>query len=147
MPLYGSQLWDFDSNDCELFYTAWRKAIRKLLFLSSRSHCNILSSIVDCPDFAHSAIHSSNICVSTYARLALEGSASTFCRNLTFMFHKYQFERVLMKDSECQCINNVNMGADIKILAGFIKDFILWRDDLRFWRWEQRPGDNKRTVL
>ncbi len=130
MPLYGSQLWDFDSNECELFYTAWRKAIRKILFLPPRTHCNILSSIVDCPEvdvqlhrrflkFAHSALHSSNRCVSTCARLALEGSASTFCRSLTFISHKYHFERVLMKDNVCPNITNANISVDIRIIGWF----------------------------
>ncbi len=61
-----------------------------------------------------------------------------------------------MKDSVCPSINNVNIGVGIRILAGSIRDFILWRNDLlskmsemgtRRVRLKQHPGDNQRTVL
>ena len=45
MPLYGAQLWDYDSVECERFFIAWRKAVRKLLHIPARAHCNRLSSI------------------------------------------------------------------------------------------------------
>ncbi len=42
------------------------------------------------------------------------------------MPHKYQFERVLMKDSVCPSINNVNIGVDIRILAGSIRETLYY---------------------
>ncbi len=87
----------------------------------------MLSRFVDCPEVdlqlysrflkcAQSAIHSTYRCircVATCARLALVGSVSTFCRNLTFRSHKYHFERVLMNIN-----TNANIDVDGRIRAG-----------------------------
>ncbi len=40
-----------------------------------------------------------------------------------------------------QTIKNANIDVDVRIRAGSIIDFILWRDDLRFRRWEHTEVD------
>ena len=45
MPLYGSQIWDYDNTHIQSFFVAWRKAIRKILNLPNRTHCNLLAYI------------------------------------------------------------------------------------------------------
>ena len=45
MSLYGSVLWDFSSKHVEMFYTTWRKCIRRLLGLPYRAHNNLLHLI------------------------------------------------------------------------------------------------------
>ena len=45
MAVYGSQLWDYSSKLCELFYTAWRKCIRRLIGVSYKTHNRYLHLI------------------------------------------------------------------------------------------------------
>ena len=47
MPLYGSQLWNYDCKYIDKLYVGWRKAIRKLLHLPYRTHCDMLPYIYD----------------------------------------------------------------------------------------------------
>ena len=47
MPLYGSQLWNYDCKYIDKLYVGWRKAIRKLLHLPYRTHCDMLPYICD----------------------------------------------------------------------------------------------------
>ena len=57
------------------------------------------------------------------------------------MSHKYHLERVLMKNSTCPNINNANIDVDVRIRDGSTRYFILWSDELRFWRWEHPEID------
>ena len=45
MPLYGCIHWDISSQKIELFYKQWRKGIRKLFGISTRTHCDLLPLI------------------------------------------------------------------------------------------------------
>ena len=47
MPLYGSQLWNYDCKYIDKLYVGWRKTIRKLLHLPYRTHCDMLPYICD----------------------------------------------------------------------------------------------------
>ena len=47
MPLYGSVLWDLTDTNCERFYTAWRKAIRRIWKISPQTHSALLPLICD----------------------------------------------------------------------------------------------------
>jgi len=49
MSVYGSHLWNFARKECKLFYTAWRKCIRRILGVPSNTHCNLLHLI--CEDY------------------------------------------------------------------------------------------------
>ena len=96
MPLYGCQLWDFSSHHCNSFFTAWRKAIRRLLMISPRSHSNLLHLIVnDLPieiqlhkrfiKFFYSILHSENPCTRICAHLELNNSNSLTGKSLNFI--------------------------------------------------------------
>ena len=39
---YGSCLWDLQHKLVDVFYTTWRKAIRRLFGLPRNAHCNML---------------------------------------------------------------------------------------------------------
>ena len=45
MSLYGSVLWDFSSSYVNVFNTAWRKCIRRLYALPTRTHNALLPGI------------------------------------------------------------------------------------------------------
>ena len=38
--VYGSQLWDYESGRAQVFYVAWRKAMRRVWQLSNVTHCS-----------------------------------------------------------------------------------------------------------
>ena len=44
---YGCPLWNNTDKSISLFFTTWRKSIRKLLNLPPRTHCNLLPAIMD----------------------------------------------------------------------------------------------------
>ena len=88
MPLYGSQLCDISCTAIAKFYTAWRKAIRYILNLPRRTHCDLLHLI--CNDvsihnqmskrFVHffkQIYQSDNSITSFCSRLAFAGSQSS----------------------------------------------------------------------
>ena len=94
MPLYGSPLWDFSSKHIELFYVAWRKAIRFLYDLPRTTHCHLLHSICnDIPihhqlysrsvNFIKSLNKSNNQVTRICMSLALSGSNSVVSNNIT----------------------------------------------------------------
>ena len=47
MSVYGSPLWELDSNCIDRFYVAWRKGSRRLLGLPYDTHCELLNLICD----------------------------------------------------------------------------------------------------
>ena len=100
MPLYGCQLWDFSGKHVELFYTAWRKAIRKVWRLPYRSHCHLPHLICNDMDievqlhkrflkFLHKAYHSGNVVTETLSKLVLQGSRSSVGNSVNYILHKY----------------------------------------------------------
>ena len=71
LDAYGSQLWPFLNNSVKLYYTSWRKVIRKAWCLPFTTHCRFLHTInnslpIDvqlekrCLKFFHSCLNSSN---------------------------------------------------------------------------------------
>jgi hypothetical protein len=45
MSIYGSVLWDFSTRECEQFYTAWRKCVRRVWGISPCTHNRLLAEI------------------------------------------------------------------------------------------------------
>ena len=144
MPLYGSQLWDFSSKDCQLFYIAWRKAVRRLLGIDNKTHNHLLHLLCDDAPvdvqlhkrfmkFFHKAINSTNFYTNLCARLALNGSHSAVANSLTFVSFKYQLYKYRMSGQSLHdVLNQVNYQIDDSHLstAGAILDFINLRDKL-----------------
>jgi hypothetical protein len=74
MPLNVRQLWDLSSKCIDWFYTAWRKAVRRVYNLPPRTHSLLLPFIVNEMyiieilihkrffQFAHSIFNSENKC-------------------------------------------------------------------------------------
>jgi hypothetical protein len=106
MPLYGSQLWDVSHKDIELFYVAWRKAIRRLFNLPYKTHCVLLSHI--CRDesidvqircrivkFINniSSCAIDNSCVRIAYNLMLDGSGSSVCNSMSDLSQKLNVDR------------------------------------------------------
>ena len=141
MSLYGSVLWDFSSKHVEMFYTTWRKCIRRLLGLRYRTHNNLLHLI--CNDiqvdgqlhlhflnFFVKNLKSDNTCVKLCALLCLRGTYSEASNSLNCITNLYSLEKYNFVDiSFTNTIINVNspISADM-MSAGAINDVLCMRD-------------------
>ena len=92
----GSCLWGLEDSKIEQFYVAWRKSIRKIFKLPSRSHCKLLPIITNCIPiyeqrlcrlykFAVEVINSNNIINRLLMYVALNGSKSSVSRSLLYL--------------------------------------------------------------
>ena len=101
LDAYGSQLWLFFNNSVKLYYTAWRKVIRKAWCLPFTTHCRFLHTInnslpIDvqlekiCLKFVHSCLNSSNEVVKSISLSSIQQSFSTFGENYRYLCHKYK---------------------------------------------------------
>ena len=109
MSLYGSVLWDFSFKHVEMFYTTWRKCIRRLLGLPYRTHNNLLHLICnDIPvdgqlhlrflNFFVNNLKSDNTCVKLCALLCLRGSRSAASNSLNFITNLYSMDKYNIVD-------------------------------------------------
>ena len=48
MKIYGRQIWTFYNKEVNIFYTAWRKAIRQIYNLPYRTHNILINHIIQC---------------------------------------------------------------------------------------------------
>ena len=96
MPLYGSQLWDYDNKNINTFNVAWRKAIRRLLNLPNTTHCNLLPYICDdippniqlyrrVISFVNGLSKSKNVVTSLCYRLIVNGSGSSVSNTISVL--------------------------------------------------------------
>ena len=115
MSCYGSQLWDFSSNEVDKFFVAWRKAIRFLWKLPRKTHCSLLPLISCDPPiefqlhrrffkYIHKVINSDNSVVKMYGKLILEGSRSSTGKSFNFLLRKYGVNRDSLLDCECTAL-------------------------------------------
>ena len=59
MSVYGSQLWDFSTKAPEMFYTAWRKCLRRIDQIPYKTHKAILPVLWDVKCCCHIRLHQS----------------------------------------------------------------------------------------
>ena len=96
MPLDGCVLWDFDSDNINRFYVAWRKAIRRLFNISNRTHSRDIHLIcIDIPvkvqlykrfnKFMCTLLSNGDSYAKLAGKLAIEGSNSTVNKNINFI--------------------------------------------------------------
>ena len=98
---YGSCLWDLQHKLVDVFYTTWRKAIRRLFGLPRNAHCNLLPLVAAClpihsqllnrcANFLNSCLNSNNCILKLLSSLALQGSGSQMANNCNLI--KYVFQ-------------------------------------------------------
>ncbi len=140
MSVYGSPLWNYSDKVCEAFYVAWRKCIRRLLNVPPKTHCALLNII--CDDlpvdvqlhkrfikFYQSCLKSGNICIQMCSKLVMNGSGSDVCDSLTFLAHKYNFQREDVLRLNIQRLNVFDVTDSVLQRAGLIRDLILYNSD------------------
>ncbi len=90
---YGNCLWSLEDSKIEQFYVAWRKSLRRIFKLPSRSHCKLIPIIANCIPiyeqllcrlykFAVEARNNNNIINRLLMSVALNGNTSSVCRSL-----------------------------------------------------------------
>ena len=101
---YGSCLWDLQHKLVDhMFYTTWRKAIRRLFGLPRNAHCNILPLVAAClpiqsqllnrcANFLNSCPSSNNSILKVLASLALQGSGSQMANNCHLIKSVYRID-------------------------------------------------------
>ena len=140
MSVYGSPLWNFGDSDCERFYVAWRKCIRRLLNLPSRTHCNLLNIICnDCPvdvqlhrrflKFLKSCCTSNNTCIKLCSELVLHGSGSNVCDSLTYICSQYKIERQKVAEFNENLLADLDVTEEWKQKGGLIRDLLAYNID------------------
>lgn len=143
MALYGCQLWDFSSKHIEMFYVAWRKMLRRIFNLPSRTHCSLLSFIAqDIPvdiqlhrrllNFFFQFCNSHNRLVNLCSQLVMNGSRSHLCNSLNLIKWKYFISNSALNAAREKCTKLIPFFIDhngaTQRTASFILD-IMHRDD------------------
>lgn len=155
MALYGCPLWDLSGKHISSFYTAWRKAIRKIMALPNTTHNILLAPICnDVPvegqlhsrflKFLFKALNSCNECVKLCSQLALKGSRSKVCCSINYVCATYNLDKHALAD--CNIIATYKkigdygydrMQEEDRIKAGCIRDLIVMREQNKFFEvWE-----------
>ena len=130
---YGSQLWNFSSNDVKQFYIAWRKCVRRIFDVPNNTHCSLLPYL--CQDdnidvqlhrrflkFIHKALNSTNVLVSNACKLVLNGSGSDVCHSLNYVCSQYDLQKQCLID----CLPWCSSSSDDNLIrhARFILDLL-----------------------
>ena len=143
MPLYGSVLWDYSGKHVLKFFTQWRKCIRVLWGLPSRTHSCLLPII--CNDypievqlhkrvlkFVRNLENSENKCVKLCFDLMSNGSGSSVSRSLHYIVSLYNITKYhsgfdylnILK----QMYNSISYDVSDQINAGNVQDLCYIRD-------------------
>ena len=144
--LYGAQLWPLWHKNMINFYTQWRKALRRIWGLPSRTHCIFLPLISDTypielisysrfVNFYKKLLNSDNSIVRNSARMSKFVPNSSMGRNLNYVLYKCnldvadllqmtgkQFKDVFMYHW------NVKLNENDCQVSSVIKDVIYIRD-------------------
>ncbi len=142
MPLYGCPLWDYSNRHIAKFYVAWRKAIRYILKLPYTTHCNLLHLI--CEDipveeqlysrflrFLKSLMNSTNAISQLCSNLALYGSGSNVCRNISMISHYLTIDRFKISESFTRS-SHVNTDTIVQAKSNMIIELLDMRYMYRF---------------
>lgn len=141
LSMYGSQLWNFESELCEKFYVAWRKCVRRLFKLPQRAHCDLLHHICeDIPieaqlhcrfgNFLNSCLQSKNYLIKTVCINALGNPRSNLNMSTNFMCHTYNINRNCNHFSlQIKKYVSETIDHDSARQGTLIKDFLRMNDD------------------
>jgi len=146
MPLYGAQLWRLNSSNIERIHVCWRKCLRRLLHLPSRTHSNLLHVI--CRDvsfpwqlffrtikFIISLYNSENILLRSCMNMALSGSCSSLGSNILTIrsqlgvpvIRSSEEARALLQTTKTMASNNQEEEAER--VGGAVRDLLILRDE------------------
>jgi hypothetical protein len=145
MSLYGYQLLDLSKPYMEKLSVAWRKCVRQVLCLTSRTHNNLIPLIINDLDVISQldkrtikyiiSLHSSeNEYVKINLSLIKEGSGSGLGNTLKSQSNKYRFEKkctthVLKNVLHSLESRQLNVVPEIlKLVANQVRELLNMRD-------------------
>ena len=137
MPLYGSQLWNYDCKYIDKLYVGWRKAIRKLLHLPYRTHCDMLPYICDdlnvstqllhrVVSFIKSASTSQNLMTNMCYNLIMIGSRSNVSNSMSMISAIWNTPRHQITNIKHN-LSSVSHDENIAINSSVIRDMLEFR--------------------
>jgi len=151
MPLYGSQLWDHSKNTVNKFYVNWRKAIRKIFGLPNTTHCGLLPYICDdfniniqlyhrlitfCRTLEISSNNLTNICY----QLALNGSGSALCNNISLISNFWSVSRYDICNID-RARKHILPNHETIIYASIIRDLLYMKHSNKYYITEEPALD------
>ena len=100
MNIYGSQIWKLYNNEVNIFYTAWRKAIRQIHKLPYRTHTILINHIIQCYlidiilekrciKFIWGLMNSEHILFNNIIKFSLFNMSTTIDENIKYCMYKY----------------------------------------------------------
>ncbi len=96
--------WDHSKHNIEILYVSWRKSIRKIFGLPYQTHCALLPYICDdsrvenqlysrIVTFCRALEKSKNIVTNICFELAMNGSGSALCNNISIIANYMSISR------------------------------------------------------
>ena len=145
MSLYGCVLWDLTSKSVNTFYCAWRKAVRRILNVSQRTH-NILLPLI-CEDnhieyqmylrfilFYQAISNSKNALVRFMSQFTLYGSGSPVSRNLNYICNKLNISKCNLSHVYKSQINFPSIHTDNNYqIASNVIDLLYIRENINMF--------------
>lgn len=128
---YGSQLWDFQSDFVQEYFTAWRKCVRRIWALPNMSHRYLLPGICQDRDievqllsrslnFVRSTVDTSNELLHCCGQLALHGSFSAVSNTIAKIADDSLVPREWITSS-CP----LPQSSSLSVRSGAIRDFAM----------------------
>ena len=128
MSIYGSQLWKFNCySSVNKFYIAWRKTVRRIWKINSRTHnvlinkinrCAPIDALLEkrCIKFVWSLFNSKYALYRRIVKMSFPNMNSTIAENIKYFMYKYNFTyydwfgplHVIFFKIECYVINNAS---------------------------------------
>ena len=141
MNIYGSQIWKFYNKEVNIFYTAWRKAIRQIYKLPYRTHNILINHIIQCyPNdiilekrcikCIWGLMNSEHILFNNIIKFSLFNMSTTIGENIKYFMYKYN---ITMSDwyNSFSCIDkkidvyvNRNVDMNVKYTAHQYKIYV-----------------------
>ncbi len=135
MPLYGSQLWDYNNKYVDSFYVAWRKGVRRLFNLPYNTHCNLLPYICnDLPptfqlyrrviSFLKGLSVSHNLLSSMCYKLAMYGSCSAVSNSILVISSEWSVPRFYVPNitrDTCPVLFNSELDSRCSIICDLLQ--------------------------
>lgn len=150
LSLYGCILWDLSNRSMDRFYTAWRKAVRRVVSVHPMTHCALLPLIIDTPsiditihrrllNFINRVSDSDNEYNKLAYNLVLNGSASAVSNSVSVIVNSMGISREQLKYVKSIPIGDPSEELIRKAVA--IREFLSFRDEY------SREADDFNTIL
>ena len=147
---YGCELWSLCSDSVEIFCTAWRKAVRRVLNLPVNTHCYLLPLLAKClpisdeiykrsARFIYSCLSSSNKLVAAVAQYSIHharyssliGSNGIFiCSRYDWSVDDFKLQRISLSNERFKSQYASSINDTMVQNASFLHELLMIRDGI-----------------